>query len=297
MELNANFVVIWFRNELNQSVTSFLEELDVPRAISAPPHLDNRWDNASRLMDIRLDDEYERFYQSQIARGKKLPPPLEGRTLYNDLPAFHEGLTELDQILHRQQQQQQQQMNIAAAAAGGQDASASVLEALAKLNVNGNGVQHGAGGHMQSASSYPNLSSLHAQQGLNQSLPQSEGGLPSRMGASTPPPRFGHPEGQLDGMPSVGDVHSRQHHMQHMSGSLEYQAAYQAACGFADAGGAAGGSRLRPGACAPGGRAREAVQPPVRSLMLSETPLTLHDSMPFLHPSSDSYIWLWPMTW
>ncbi|WPT13244.1 Putative pumilio-like protein 7 [Picochlorum sp. SENEW3] len=214
-------------NELNQSVTSFLEELDVPRAISAPPHLDDRWDNASRLMDIRLDDEYERFYQSQIARGKKLPPPLEGRTLYNDLPAFHEGLTELDQILHRQQQQQQ--MNMASSSAGGQDASATVLEALTKLNVNGNSVQHGAGGHMQSASSYPNLSSLHAQQGVNQPLPQSEGGLPSRMGASTPPPRFGHPEGQLDGMPPVGDVHSRQHHMQHMGGSLEYHAAYQAA--------------------------------------------------------------------
>eukprot|EP00889_Picochlorum_renovo_P000872 jgi/Picre1/27902/NNA_000865.t1 len=197
-------------NELNQSVTSFLEELDVPRAISAPPHLDDRWDNASRLMDIRLDDEYERFYQSQIARGKKLPPPLEGRTLYNDLPAFHEGLTELDQILHRQQQQQQ--INIASSSAGGQDASATVLEALTKLNVNGNSVQHGAGGHMHSASSYPNLSSLHAQQGVNQPLPQSEGGLPSRMGASTPPPRFGHPEGQLDGMPPAA-----------------YQAAYQAA--------------------------------------------------------------------
>jgi hypothetical protein len=31
--------------DLNQSVTSLLQELDIPRAISCPPHLDDRWGN------------------------------------------------------------------------------------------------------------------------------------------------------------------------------------------------------------------------------------------------------------
>lgn len=41
--------------------------------------------------DIRYDEDYEKFYQFQAAAGVaglKLPPPLDTRTLYNDLPQF-----------------------------------------------------------------------------------------------------------------------------------------------------------------------------------------------------------------
>ena len=31
------------RRDLNQNVAGLLDELDIPRAISAPPHLDDRW--------------------------------------------------------------------------------------------------------------------------------------------------------------------------------------------------------------------------------------------------------------
>lgn len=31
------------RHDMNQNVSTLLGELDIPRAISAPPHLDDRW--------------------------------------------------------------------------------------------------------------------------------------------------------------------------------------------------------------------------------------------------------------
>jgi hypothetical protein len=31
------------RQDINQNVSTLLDELDIPRAISAPPHLDDRW--------------------------------------------------------------------------------------------------------------------------------------------------------------------------------------------------------------------------------------------------------------
>lgn len=45
---------------------------------------------ADTYTDIRYDDDYEKFYQSAAAgaSGLKLPPPLEQRTLYHELPRF-----------------------------------------------------------------------------------------------------------------------------------------------------------------------------------------------------------------
>lgn len=48
--------------------------------------------------DIRYDEDYEKFYQFQAAAGVaglKLPPPLDTRTLYNDLPQFSRPLNGL----------------------------------------------------------------------------------------------------------------------------------------------------------------------------------------------------------
>lgn len=42
----------------------------------------------SALADIRLDEDYDRFYAAQVASGKKLPPPLDNRTLYQELPQY-----------------------------------------------------------------------------------------------------------------------------------------------------------------------------------------------------------------
>ncbi|KDD72710.1 hypothetical protein H632_c2990p0, partial [Helicosporidium sp. ATCC 50920] len=73
--------------------TGFLDELHVPRAISAPPQLHEQWGAhqaslSSLASDIRLDEDYDRFYHAQIANGKKLPPPLDGETLYSEYPHF-----------------------------------------------------------------------------------------------------------------------------------------------------------------------------------------------------------------
>ncbi len=46
---------------------------------------DGRW-TPSDFTDIRVDKDYERFYRAQAASGKKLPPPLDNRTIYNELP-------------------------------------------------------------------------------------------------------------------------------------------------------------------------------------------------------------------
>ena len=55
------------------------------------------------MIDIRLDEEYERFYEAQLANGKKAPPPLDGRTLYSDIPGFNSSIDELEQILQQRQ--------------------------------------------------------------------------------------------------------------------------------------------------------------------------------------------------
>ena len=60
------------------ALLSQLDALQPPlRAATAPPP---RLDDGSfqHHLDIRLDEEYERFYQAQLASGnKKVPPPLE----------------------------------------------------------------------------------------------------------------------------------------------------------------------------------------------------------------------------
>lgn len=40
------------RQDINQNVSTLLDELDIPRAISAPPHLDDRW--AAQLVRIQF---------------------------------------------------------------------------------------------------------------------------------------------------------------------------------------------------------------------------------------------------
>ncbi|CAM6028749.1 unnamed protein product [Sphagnum balticum] len=85
--------------------TSTNTVMDVPRATSAPPHLEElqrvhgseveegpigmREDEApvKPFIDIRCDEHYESFYRS-YAGVKKLPPPMDNRTLYSDLPVL-----------------------------------------------------------------------------------------------------------------------------------------------------------------------------------------------------------------
>ena len=59
---------------------------------------DGRW-TPEGWSDIRCDEDYERFYQSQAESGRKLPPPLDNRTVYAQLPPH------LQQQLTQQQQQ------------------------------------------------------------------------------------------------------------------------------------------------------------------------------------------------
>jgi hypothetical protein len=59
---------------------------------------DGRW-TPDGWSDIRCDEDYERFYQSQAEAGRKLPPPLDSRTVYAQLPPH------LQQQLTQQQQQ------------------------------------------------------------------------------------------------------------------------------------------------------------------------------------------------
>jgi len=60
---------------------------------------DGRW-TPDGWADIRCDEDYERFYQqSQAEGGRKLPPPLDNRTVYAQLPPH------LQQQLTQQQQQ------------------------------------------------------------------------------------------------------------------------------------------------------------------------------------------------
>ncbi|KFM27418.1 Putative pumilio-like protein 8, chloroplastic [Auxenochlorella protothecoides] len=56
--------------DMTHSVGTLLDELDIPRAISAPPQLDDRWalhlgGLGGQSTDIRLDEDYDRFYRAQ----------------------------------------------------------------------------------------------------------------------------------------------------------------------------------------------------------------------------------------
>ncbi|CAM6011016.1 unnamed protein product [Sphagnum balticum] len=109
-------------------VTSTNPVVDVPRATSAPPHLeelqrvhgseieegssigmheDEALPAVKPFVDIRCDEHYESFYRS-YAGVKKLPPPMDNRTLYSDLPRKQHQLTSLQQQPQPQQAQQQQ---------------------------------------------------------------------------------------------------------------------------------------------------------------------------------------------
>ncbi|KAF5825338.1 hypothetical protein DUNSADRAFT_11431 [Dunaliella salina] len=85
--------------------SKLLEEIP-SRATSAPPHLqDGRWpggplDPATQapratptplehpnITDIRYDEDYLRFYQ-EYSGQRKLPPPIDGRTFFQELPGY-----------------------------------------------------------------------------------------------------------------------------------------------------------------------------------------------------------------
>ncbi|EIE25983.1 hypothetical protein COCSUDRAFT_64928 [Coccomyxa subellipsoidea C-169] len=104
--------------EIDKNVDRLIDEFEVPRATSAPPHLqegrwgggpqvgavsgpsngDGRWTPAEGFSDIRCDEDYEAFYRAQLEAGRKLPPPLEHGTVYEKLPPH---------LQHRLSQQQQ----------------------------------------------------------------------------------------------------------------------------------------------------------------------------------------------
>jgi hypothetical protein len=109
---------LYLRGDYDKDISKLLDE--IPRATSAPPHLQDRWAMVSVFIckaapccraieehvlcvqgsgdpvsssrgwtpiehtDIRYDEDYARFYEA-YAGQKKLPPPVEGRTLYTDL--------------------------------------------------------------------------------------------------------------------------------------------------------------------------------------------------------------------
>ncbi|XP_024375670.1 uncharacterized protein [Physcomitrium patens] len=121
---------------------------EIPRATSAPPHLEELQrvygQNVDArdfglqpdevpvkpFIDIRCDEQYEDFYKS-YSGAKKLPPPMDNRALYNDFPVLSPKASQLSYSLaglqldsprtrhrkhrqleaqHKQQQVQQQQM-------------------------------------------------------------------------------------------------------------------------------------------------------------------------------------------
>ncbi len=130
------------RGDYDKDISKLLE--DIPRATSAPPHLQDRWavvsaGGAASLLsamvqpavspslppcscpqpggpdlvdaatsrgwtpiqhsDIRYDEDYARFYEAYSGQ-KKLPPPVDGRTLYNDLPALLQQQKQLQAAQH-----------------------------------------------------------------------------------------------------------------------------------------------------------------------------------------------------
>ena len=48
---------------------------------------EGRWTPQDGYRDILCDEDYEKFYRTALGAGRKLPPPLDQRTLYNELPA------------------------------------------------------------------------------------------------------------------------------------------------------------------------------------------------------------------
>eukprot|EP00878_Enallax_costatus_P025401 GHUV01027176.1.p1 GENE.GHUV01027176.1~~GHUV01027176.1.p1 ORF type:complete len:150 (+),score=31.74 GHUV01027176.1:395-844(+) len=114
---------------IDKDISKLLE--DVPRATSAPPHLQDRWNpnNADPVAssrgwtgmehaDIRFDEDYARFYEAYSGQ-RKLPPPVEGRTLYSELG-----------LLQQKQQMLAHQQGILSSATPPPSQSALLMNAL-----------------------------------------------------------------------------------------------------------------------------------------------------------------------
>jgi hypothetical protein len=69
------------------------------------PSSGQTWTPIDPTADIRYDEDYARFYDLYSGQ-RKLPPPVDGRTLYTELG-----------LLHQQQQQRQQQADLQVAVA------------------------------------------------------------------------------------------------------------------------------------------------------------------------------------
>ena len=70
---------------LHQSYAAYMQNVDACSMQGAlgSQGQDGRWTPSDRYADIRVDEDYERFYRAQAASGKKLPPPLDSNTLYD----------------------------------------------------------------------------------------------------------------------------------------------------------------------------------------------------------------------
>ena len=199
------------------------------RAATAPPP---RLNDASfgQHLDIRLDEDYERFYQAQLASGNiNVPPPLGDRTLYSDLvPGFDSS--ELEGILGPDVEGGGRRER-----GGERKASVSILQSLSQMNLAGDG----AGGHegrlsgraspaIGNSHSYPNLSGLGV--GGVQQQQQQQPAVPPGLHA-----QYDH-GGQYDQGRQYGNTSAR--HSSHTNQGApgyypgndpQYQAAYQAA--------------------------------------------------------------------
>lgn len=139
--LNLSASPSW--REYDKEFSKLLEE--IPRATSAPPHLDTRglyagagqgageapgskWAGIEHT-DIRFDEDYARFYEA-YAGFRKLPPPVDGNTL------------ELSALLQQQQKLQSNGLHQSNLLQGG----ASQLQQNLLLNQAGLGDVQDAGG-------------------------------------------------------------------------------------------------------------------------------------------------------
>lgn len=159
-ELNLSASPSW--REYDEEFSKLLE--DIPRATSAPPHLDHAgWalsQGASDAIaqeaklagiehtDIRFDEDYARFYES-YAGSRKLPPPVDGNTLL-ELPSLlqqhklqpnglhQQALLQQGQSISAAQYQLLNQLSADLQPDNGAGLSENMLQALQQLSVSSN---------------------------------------------------------------------------------------------------------------------------------------------------------------
>ena len=85
---NVEFQTIYFAPKTAMTTVSLVSQQQNGNGLAGYPS--GGLSAADTYTDIRYDEHYEKFYQSAAAgdSGLKLPPPLEQRTLYHELPRF-----------------------------------------------------------------------------------------------------------------------------------------------------------------------------------------------------------------